>query len=200
MARFRVFKYTRPMNKTQQKAKLKADYEYLCGLATDIQNHLPRMYDLVTSLGAKHVIELGTRTGVSTVAWLHALAKTGGTLTSVDLLPRPDMPEYYHWTYIQGDDTDPSVTSKLEVADIVFIDTSHYYDHTKRELETYKNLVKPGGVICLHDTLLETPEGNPDHIKFPVRVALDEFCANTGWSYTHYDDSWGFAVVQVPVE
>ena len=177
-------------------------YAERCATPSDIVNHLPRMVALVEELGAQHVVELGTRTGVSTVAWLHALESTGGRLTSVDLDARPPIGEFDHWTFIQGDDCDPDVVAGIEPADIVFIDSSHHYGHTKRELAIYRWLVKPGGVLCLHDTELPYPEGTapPKDPSYPVKKAVREFVAEEGIptdDWINFTDCWGFSIVRI---
>jgi cephalosporin hydroxylase len=176
---------------------LASDYHALCRTPSDIYLHLPRMFELVQTMNAQHVIELGTRTGVSTIAWLHALEQTGGRLTSVDIDGRPPIGEHEHWTFIQGDDCDPAIVSALEPADIVFIDTSHLFDHTVRELNLYRWLVKPGGVICLHDTELSMPEGAPPRPLFPVKKAVEEFVAANGYEWFNIPECWGFGIVKV---
>lgn len=176
---------------------LAQQYEELCQIPSDIYLHLPRFVELVHLLDAKHVIELGTRTGVSTIAWLHALDKTCGYLTSVDIDEKPPIGDYPHWTFIKGDDCDPGVISGLQPADIVFIDTSHLYEHTVRELNMYRWLVRPGGVLVLHDTMLERPDGAPPLPRFPVRKAVEEFVAENGLEWHNYPDCWGLAVIKV---
>lgn len=177
---------------------LAAEYDRVCRTPSDIFLHLPRMVALVEELDAQHVIELGTRTGVSTIAWLHALERTGGRLTSVDIDPKPAIGDYDHWTFVQGDDCDPRIVAALAPADIVFIDTSHHYGHTVRELNVYRWLVNPGGVICLHDTELPVPEGAPaGDPRFPVKRAVEGFVAENGFDWLNVPECWGFAVVKV---
>lgn len=177
---------------------LSGEYERLCGTPSDIYLHLPRFKALVEELDAQHVIELGTRSGVSTVAWLHALSKTGGTLTSVDIDVRPALPAHPAWTFIQANDLDPDVTGSLEPADIVFIDTSHLYDQTVAELNVYRWLVKPGGRIVCHDTQLERPEGAPARPAYPVRTAILEFVEANNLQWTEHTDCYGLGVIEVP--
>lgn len=172
-------------------------YAEHCATPSDIYLHLPRMVALVEELNAQHVIELGTRTGVSTIAWLHALESTGGRLTSVDIDERPAIGEHDHWTFIQGDDCDLNLFASLDPADIVFIDTSHLYGHTVKELALYRWLVKPGGVIVLHDTELPIPEGAPPHPRFPVKKAVTEFCQSENFDWINFPDCWGLAVIKV---
>lgn len=176
---------------------LRDDYQRVCSTPSDIVNHLPRFVALVDELDATTVIELGTRSGVSTVAWLYAL-EGRGQLVSVDLDPAPDIGDHDHWTFIQGDDTDPGVVARLGPADIVFIDTSHLYDHTLTELETYLPMVRPGGRIVCHDTQLRRPEGSPARPLFPVRTAILEFVDREGLKWTEYEDCWGLGIIEVP--
>jgi cephalosporin hydroxylase len=172
-------------------------YTEQCATPSDIYLHLPRFVQMVTELNAQHVIELGTRTGVSTIAWLYSLEQTGGRLTSVDIDEKPAIGEFDHWTFIQGSDLDPDVISQLDEADIVFIDTSHLYEHTVQELAMYRFLVKPGGLIVLHDTMLEHPEGAPLRPRFPVRLAVEEFVAENQFEYMNIPECWGLGIVKV---
>ena len=179
-------------------SRLEAEYERLCRTPSDIYEHLPTFVRLCVERDAQHVLELGTRTGVSTVAWLFGLSKTGGRLTSVDIDARPPIGEFEHWSFVQGDDMDPAVFAALKPADLVFLDTSHHYEHTLRELNLYRHLVKPGGVIVCHDTMLMRPEGSPrNDPAFPVRVAIEEFCEAEGLSWTNDPKCWGLGTIQL---
>ena len=179
--------------------RLAQRYAELCATPSDIYLHLPTFVQLCLDRQARHVVELGTRTGVSTVAWLHGLAQTGGRLTSVDIDERPAIGEFDHWTFVQGSDLDPAVFSQLDDADIVFVDTSHLYDQTLRELNLYRHLVKPDGLLVLHDTELARPEmAGPGEPLFPVRRAVAEFCEAEGLSWTNDPRCWGLAQIEVP--
>ena len=35
--------------------------------------------------------------------------------------------------------------------DMLYIDGVHTYDQVKKDIENYKSIVKPGGLICGHD-------------------------------------------------
>lgn len=144
-------------------AELAADlYDRFRAQGSDIQGHLPFLVDLVESNGYTTVIELGVRSGVSSAAWLYGLSKTGGHLWSVDIDPRPY--DCDGWTFIQGDDLDPSVYTQLpDEADIVFVDTSHTFDQTCAEIDLYLSRAKHW--MLFHDT-----DAGPD---FGVRPALD---------------------------
>jgi cephalosporin hydroxylase len=176
---------------------LAAMYEERCSTPSDIVAHLPRCVALCAELDATSVIELGTRTGVSTIAWLYAL-EGKGELISIDLDARPPIGEWDHWTFIQGSDMDPAIVAGLPKADIVFIDTSHLYEHTVAELNVYRWLVRSGGKIVLHDTELVRPEGAPAFPRFPVKTAVAEFCEQEALSWVNHPDCWGLAEITIP--
>lgn len=177
---------------------LQAEYRRVLGEPSDIQGHLATFVDTVIEMNAKVVIELGTRTGVSTIAWLTGLAETGGHLWSVDIDEVPPIGAHDHWTFIQGDDLDPGVIAQLpRPADIVFIDTSHLYDQTVAEIEMYQHLVRPGGVMMFHDTELARPEGAPPRPMFPVRTAVEEYAASEGRSWHNAEHCNGLGTIQL---
>lgn len=178
---------------------LAAKYEEQCATPSDIYLHLPRFARLVVEGDAKKVIELGTRTGVSTIAWLYALEQTGGHLWSVDIDRKPPIGDYPHWTFIQGDDEADEVLAQLPTeVDILFLDTSHHFQHTLRELRLYRSQVRSGGLIVCHDTELPVPEGAPagDPV-FPVKRAIEQFVAETGFRWLNIPECWGLAIIEV---
>lgn len=176
---------------------LKDEYQRLCREPSDIYLHLPRFVQMVTERNAQHVIELGTRTGVSTVAWLYGLEQTGGRLTSVDLDPQPEIGSWPHWTFHQCNDLDGDLLGVLDEADIVFIDTSHHWAQTRAELNVYRWLVKPGGLLVCHDTELKYPEGAGRVPAYPVRTAVEEFCSSEGFEWVNHPECFGLAVITV---
>lgn len=176
---------------------LKDRFEELAGTPSDISFHLPTFVGVAEHLYAKHVIELGTRSGVSTIAWLYALERTGGHLTSVDISPRPDIGEFAHWTFHQSDDLDPKLLSELAPADIVFIDTSHTYDQTLAELNVYQHLVRRGGVFLLHDTEVAHPDDAPAYPTFPVKKAVEQFTTENGYRWVNEPRGFGLATIKV---
>lgn len=121
---------------------------------SDIQGHLARLHALVVEVGAQTVVELGVRTGRSTVALLAGVERTGGRVWSCDL-NAPGIPaevvDHPQWTFVRGDDV-TVVDQAPRPIDVLFIDTSHEYEHTLAELNAYAPLVRSGGVVVLHDT------------------------------------------------
>lgn len=165
---------------------------------SDFHEHVSYCAELVVRLDAQKVIELGTRSGVSTAGWLYGLAQTGGHLWSVDLDPAPDLPVSSGWTFIQGNDLDPAVTAQLpDTVDIVFIDTDHRYAQTLAELNVYYPRVRPGGKIVLHDTENARPLDAEVGIRYPVKRAVEEFCNEELLTWTNHPNCWGLGVVAV---
>ena len=124
---------------------------------TDIHEHLTTLYMLTVEMKLKTILELGTRNGESTIALLTAAEKIGGKVYSIDVdrcLKAKDKIKSYdlqkYWTFTQGDDL--KVKWKKPI-DHLFIDTSHLFEHTLRELEKYEVYVKRGGLITFHDTV-----------------------------------------------
>jgi predicted O-methyltransferase YrrM len=54
----------------------------------------------------------------------------------------------------------------LPKADIIFIDAGHSYEEVKNDVKQYQSLVSPGGLLILHDTILQ---------KGPRRVVSEIF-------------------------
>lgn len=169
-----------------------------CSTPSDINEHLPTLAKIATK--AHHVVELGARSGLSTTAWLVGLERSGGRLTSVDISPAPDIGEHANWTHIQGDDTDPAVMAQVDECDVLFIDTSHAYEHTLWELRNWSAKVRAGGIIVCHDTELQRPwdppcpESDPD---FPVASAIEEFCTERGFRWLNMPGCWGLGIIEV---
>ena len=116
--------------------------------------------------GCRTIVELGVRGGVSTWALLDGLP-ADGRLWSVDIIDcvvPPRVSGDGRWTFIVGDDMDPSVQAQLpQRADLVFIDTSHEYEHTVAELAWALTLAPTW--IVMHDYVME-----------PVLQAGTQFC------------------------
>jgi predicted O-methyltransferase YrrM len=161
---------------------------------SDIQGHLKFLRDTVASESADVVVELGARSGYSTIALLAGLEATGGKLWSVDI-ETPQWPDevwsHPQITFIQGDDL--SVRDQIpHDIDVLFIDTSHFYEQTLSELYLYGEFAR---VILMHDTDLQHPHMAPLIPAFPVRVAAIQWCEQNGRTFTEREGSYGLGVI-----
>ena len=68
--------------------------------------------------------------------------------------------------------------------DWVYLDTSHSYDHTKRELALLDIKIKPSGIILGDDWFPD-----PDHKFFGQYRAINEFVSEKGYRILYADDT-----------
>jgi len=172
---------------------------------SDIQEYLPFFYETARSYPGVRVLELGARTGNSTLAFLAGAQEAQGSVVSVDI---DDVPRAVNgmapwrkipwWAFIRGDDMDPAVQAQLPgEVDVLFLDTSHEYEHTLAELHAYMPRVAPGGVALFHDTRLRGwPGYEPPTELPPVRQALDDYCTEKDISWEEIPGQWGLGVIR----
>jgi len=124
---------------------------------------------LTESIGAKHVVELGTSTGYSGLWMLLALMKTGGRLTTYEIdrgrheLARQNFERaglLKHATLVLGD-AHAEVTRLKDPIDLVFIDADKegYPDY----LQKLAPLVRAGGLIVAHN--MASPPPDPRYVE-----------------------------------
>ncbi len=153
---------------------------------SDIQHHLPLLY----SLARGNVVELGTRSGVSTTALLAGVEAHGGRVVSIDIDDCSKLFEgHERWEFVQSDSRNPELPDRAGgPISLLLIDTEHVYEVTAAELALWAPHMKPGGTILLHD-----PETFPG-----VRRAVEDFCRARGWPVTFVLPCHGMAVIEVP--
>ncbi len=121
---------------------------------------------LTEAANAKHVVEIGTSTGLSGLWFCIALEKTGGKLTTFEYDAGRAATAKKHFkeagvdrlaTVVEGD-AHQTVTRLKEPIDIVFIDADKegYVDYLNKLLP----LVRPGGMILAHNVDMV-----PDYVK-----------------------------------
>jgi hypothetical protein len=182
------------------------DYHARLKLPTDIVAHLPELHEHACRPEDPVIIELGVRDGQSTSAFLAALELKGtGHLWSVDLV-EPQVPDHWRrlacWHLRIGHDLDPGVLDWApRECDVLFIDTSHAYEHTLGELRAYVPRVRPGGVVLCHDTELMLPTDEVGHRpqrSYPVFRALQAYCAESGLDWENRPGCYGLGVIHIP--
>lgn len=150
---------------------------------------VPHLATLTRLAGdARTIVEFGVRGGVSTWALLDGLPDDG-QMVSVDIdedVPAK-LPERVtadpRWRLVIADDRAPDIQASLPShADLVFIDTSHEYHHTLRELEIARRL--GATTVALHDYALADVED----------AVLGWLRRNRG-TLTVEQSEWGLAVI-----
>lgn len=134
---------------------------------SSIHEHLNTLYMLTVEFDLKNILELGTQYGNSTIALLDAAKEINGKVTTVDIDPckhaRAKIKELkldHLCNFIQSDDTEIDWSEPI---DHLFIDSNHSYDHVTKQLKKYEPYVRKGGLITLHDIVMQEfdSEGNP---------------------------------------
>jgi lipopolysaccharide biosynthesis protein/predicted O-methyltransferase YrrM/predicted nuclease with TOPRIM domain len=146
---------------------------------SDINEHLDLLYEIAAYTRARKIVELGTRGGNSTIALLAGAVETEGHVISVDWgkgAEHADEPPTWdalaqtstlitdklglgdYWRLVIADTAEFAREYDDEI-DLLFIDTGHSYDQTKKELDVWGRKVVNGGFIILHDTV-SFPEQN----------------------------------------
>ncbi|MBM3546562.1 MAG: class I SAM-dependent methyltransferase [Alphaproteobacteria bacterium] len=137
--------------------------------ATDVSDHLGTLFYEAVAQEPRLMVELGTRGGESTRALLAAAAHTGAHLLSIDIEPCGDIPGLpvelrSAWSFVQSDDVAfgrdhfaawCQARGLPAEAPVLFIDTSHEYEHTRKELDVWLPKVPAGGVAMFHDTAMD---------------------------------------------
>jgi len=131
-------------------------------------SHLITCFSIVISLQAKKILELGVRSGNTTLAFLSAAKQTVGLVESVDLNPTDfKCPEELKssWKFHQSDSIEflENIPEGL-IYNLVFVDDWHSYEHVAKELELLTPHVNRSSIILLHD-LMHT-HTQPDYIEY----------------------------------
>ena len=127
---------------------------------SDINEHLPLLFAETVRMRPRLIVELGVRSGVSTFAFSRAAKYTNATLLSIDIEDCVHASDYPDWHFIHEDDiqfakrfpnwcTENSIEP---IIDVLFIDTSHYYQHTVQEIERWFPFLAAHAIVFFHDT------------------------------------------------
>ncbi|MFO7534533.1 MAG: class I SAM-dependent methyltransferase [Kiritimatiellia bacterium] len=131
--------------------------------ASDISDHLSTLFFLTLMQQPRLIVELGTRGGESTRALLAAASVVNARMLSLDIneCGGIELTHRDRWSFVKCDDVTFGLTGLDEwcrqeglepKVDVLFIDTSHKYEHTKRELAAWMPRLSEGGLVMLHDT------------------------------------------------
>jgi predicted O-methyltransferase YrrM len=134
-------------------------------IPSDIRDHVGTIFYESISSRPRLLVELGTRGGVSTRALLAAAEIANAHVLSIDIddCSNIDLPDRFRqrWTFVCEDDIvfagEPFATfcaarALPPEADVILVDTSHLFEHTRAELKNWLPRLKRGGVIMFHDT------------------------------------------------
>jgi predicted O-methyltransferase YrrM len=148
---------------------------------SDISEHLTTLYGICLAKMPSSILELGTRGGESTRVLAAFCEKFQRVGKSIDLVSQPEWLSTKKWKHFAGDDITIGKVLTIEKRwpdgeifdslDLIFLDSSHEYEHTLEELKIYWPLISSEGVLILHDTNLTE--------KITRKLSGN---ANTGWN------------------
>lgn len=157
----------------------------------DTHAHLPFLRESARG----NVLEIGVHTGISTAALLLGVEEKGGHVWSVDISGQSRYVWHGHpqWTFLCTDSKSGAVWLRSQITptlDLLYIDGGHSYEQVMADLENFAPLVRPGGLILLHDVLF---------IEFfpGVQRAFNEWRARPGYESEVREGSCGLGVLRV---
>ena len=149
--------------------------------ATSWSGHRGFAEKLVRFLNPKVIVDLGVDWGYSTFSF--ALPRIGHTygidnFVGDDFVGTDELRKKYNFvtmkreklhlqdnlTLIEGDFNEVAQTWDKKI-DILHIDGSHKYEDIKQDFETWSKFLNDDGVILLHDTCIESLNGNDYGVK-----------------------------------
>jgi len=185
--------------------------EKIKSIRRGMQSYVMMLYEFVLDYAPNKMLEIGVQSGQSTKTILMAMKQMSSRkkmkLVSIDrgrhdkLMADEyaDLQEYWH--YLHGDSHNPqtlemakSVLGNDEYYDMLFIDGDHSFGGVKQDFEEYSQLVKPGGIIMLHD-IINKNEGVKD---FWPLISWEKFALD--WGHAGGGVTPGFGLVRKPYE
>jgi cephalosporin hydroxylase len=190
---------------------------------TDISDHLETIFIESLPVKPKLIVELGVREGDSLFVLERVASLCNSVIVSVDIEDCSRAGSYSKWHFIHKDDIilakefeswciareiDPQI-------DVMFIDTSHLYEHTVLEISSWFPLLSDRAKVLFHDTNLKRTyfrkDGSMgfgwDNQRGVIR-AIEEYFNGSfnekdsfstilkGWVIKHYSHCCGFTILE----
>ncbi len=179
-----------------------------------MSDHLNTLFWHVMEASPDYIVELGTRGGDSTRVLLEAADKLDIKVLSIDIndCGEIDVPHRERWEFVQSDDVGFGEqgfprwcegNGLSQQAKFIYIDTSHLYEHTCKEIAVWSKHLADGGVMVFHDTNMRKVYGRLDGSagfgwdnQRGVIRALEEFLGRSYDQNTFFTDIAGGYLVR----
>jgi predicted O-methyltransferase YrrM len=193
-------------------------------LGMAISDHLPTLFAEALAMKPATIVELGVRGGESTYVFGRIgqlLPST--TIVSIDIKNCKPLQPYNNWHFVRDDDIQfagkfvdfCSQRGIKSAIDLLFIDTSHLYEHTLKEIERWFPLLADHTKVIFHDTNMHRVYFRKDHsigygwdnergvikaiedyfgTRFNESVDFVDFLK--GWLIKHYAHSSGLTILE----
>lgn len=191
-------------------------------MPSDIDEHLELMFTEALVCQPRTIVELGVRGGTSTFVFERVANMCAASFVSVDIDDCSSISSSPRWHFFQGDDVHFASSFEkfcrqrniISSVDLLFIDTSHYYDHTIQEIENWFPLLSPRAKVMFHDTNMrlvgprkdgcfqlswDNQRGVIRAIEEYTKISIDETkeCVHfaNGWMLRHRPNCNGFTIL-----
>lgn len=162
------------LNYILRRFSIDLDYEYklVCQGPSDINEHLPKLRELAAE--CKHVTELGTRYGNSTVAFMHARPEK---FVAYDVQDNAKIDYLRLIAKECGINFEMRIENpqSIEPTDLLFIDTNHNVECCAEELRLHAD--KARRYLVFHDTTYFWEKGQGHEKGGGLRYAIEPFMA-----------------------
>lgn len=218
----------RHFHSTRPTAKEALDFAYRFGCAgfdvtiapVQVRSELESLLEILGNLELSTVLEIGTDSGGTFFVWACA-ARDDALLVSIDRAwggfggvyrrcRRKLFPSFavdrQEIELIYGDSHDPATLDRARSVlrdrpvDFLFLDGDHSYAGVKSDWEMYRPLVRPGGLVAVHDIARGRSEAVGEVPRFwaELKQGLDEAGTAYGELIESADQGWaGIGVVYV---
>jgi cephalosporin hydroxylase len=182
---------------------------------TDISDHLERLFVEALGTDPDTIVECGVRGGESTFVFERVARLADADLVSVDIEETAYETDYDDWRFVQSDDIDFAARfeawcdeNDIDAAiDVLFIDTSHHYEHTVAEIEAWFPHLAEEAVVLFHDTnmrrLYRREDGtiglSPLNDRGVVRAIEERFDCDLDETESFVTVLDGFVLTQYPL-
>ena len=188
---------------------------------TDISDHLPTLFSESLGVQPRLIVELGVRDGESTFVFEKVAKLCDARIVSVDIEPVSRLSQNQRWRFVQSDDIEfakrfPAWCSENGLSteiDILFVDTSHFFEHTVQEIAHWFPFLAPRAKVFFHDTNLRRIYFRKDRSmgvawsNRGVMAAIEKFFGKSfdektaftdsinGWLIKHYANCCGLTIL-----
>jgi hypothetical protein len=129
---------------------------------TAVNEHLVTLFLESLTVKPKLIVELGVGGGESTFVFARVARLCGSVFVSLDINDRSHVCSYEDWIFVRQDDIEFARgfgswcggRGIEPLIDVLFIDTSHYFDHTLEEIKAYFPFLSEKAKVFFHDTNL----------------------------------------------
>jgi len=199
------------------------EIQKVASVPNDINEHLELIFAEALAVHPAVIVEMGVRGGTTTLVFEKVAELCQASVVSIDLDDCSSVSSYSKWHFFRGDDVRfaadfPEFCRQRNIAqgvDVLYIDTSHYYEHTVQEIRAWFPRLAPSAKVLFHDTNMKLAGPRKDGcfevawdnhrgviraIEEYLGIKIDETREWTdyvdGWLIRHHPNCNGLTILQ----